>query len=131
MAACGHISASSQLLRFILSLRMNSSLITLRPNLIQKKSRHIVVIIDVKRLVILNVLAGMTHQCDGFVIFLGRSESSCPSQLPSCLPTDLLLLFLMNSSFVDFLIYMAALTTITNRKTSAKFMNQASDVSKA
>ena len=39
---------------------MNSSFITLRPDLIQKKSRHIVVIIDVKRLVILNALAVMT-----------------------------------------------------------------------
>ena len=31
LAACGHVSASSQSLRFILSLRMNSSFITSRP----------------------------------------------------------------------------------------------------
>ena len=31
MAACGHVSATSQSLRFILSLRMNSSFITSRP----------------------------------------------------------------------------------------------------
>ena len=31
LAACGHVSASSQSLRFILSLRMKSSFITLRP----------------------------------------------------------------------------------------------------
>ena len=30
LAACGHVSASSQSLRFILSLRMNSSFITFR-----------------------------------------------------------------------------------------------------
>ena len=32
LAACGHVSASSQSLRFILSLRMNSSFITSRPD---------------------------------------------------------------------------------------------------
>ena len=32
LAACGHVSASSQSLRFILSLRMNSSFITSRPS---------------------------------------------------------------------------------------------------
>ena len=34
LAACGHLSASSQSLRFILSLRMNSSFITSRPGII-------------------------------------------------------------------------------------------------
>ena len=33
LAACGHVSASSQSLYFILSLRMNSSFITSRPGL--------------------------------------------------------------------------------------------------
>ena len=33
LAVCGHVSASSQSLRFILSLRMNSSFITSRPGL--------------------------------------------------------------------------------------------------
>ena len=33
LAACGHVSANSQSLRFILSLRMNSSFITSRPGL--------------------------------------------------------------------------------------------------
>ena len=33
LAACGHVSASNQSLRFILSLRMNSSFITSRPGL--------------------------------------------------------------------------------------------------
>ena len=34
LAACGQVSASSQSLRFILSLRMNSSFITLEPGLL-------------------------------------------------------------------------------------------------
>ena len=36
LAACGHLSASSQSLRFILSLRLYSSFITSRPVLLRK-----------------------------------------------------------------------------------------------